>query len=335
MKRIKKSIGIITAAALALSLSACAQQTTVTFDTERPWHDGNASYEKLDYAVAIYDTTTSTSEDKRVLIASGALSYELKEKPPEGSPTYTTTLDMSFSVTYNETAAEADRGKTDTITSNVEFHNDSLSSSYMTKQVDLADRDGLDNLSYSLEADYFGKHIATRVMNEKERSMSIPQSTYCDNEMMIYLARATGISRGATTNFYLCNIFDSFLNGSLTNYTMAANADDSFQNVKLGKWIEPLVVVEEEEKKDEPETQADGDETDPDVYELPCYRVSISINADKHGPPYRVYYSSKDIKSDGKTHKKVPVKITYAEYTGSAQTRITEYTLTSLAFEKE
>lgn len=332
MKRIKKSIGIITAAALALSLSACSQPTTVSFDSERPWHDGTASYEKLDYAVAIYDTSKNTSEDKRVLIADGTLSYTLEENTrTQGSSVYSE-LDTSFSVTYNAAAAEADRGKTDTVTSKVEFHNDSLASSRMTKTVTLADREGADNLSYTLDADYFGTHKATRVMNGNTRTINIPQNTYCDNETMIYLARATGISRGSNTNFYLCNIFDSFLNGSLTNYTMSASSNDSFHKVKLGKWIEPLVVVEEENGK---ASETDGEETEPvDYYELPCYRVNISISAEKHGPPYCVYYSSKEIEHAGKKHKKVPVKITYAEYSGTTQVRITEYTLTSLSFEK-
>ncbi len=323
-----------------MSLTACNQPTTVTFDTDRPWHDGAASYEKLDYSVAVYDTSNGASDDKRILIADGALSYVLQENTRAAGAAIFSELGMDFSVTYNAQAAEANRGKTDTITSKVEFHNDSLASSKMTKTVTLADRDGAKNNSYTVSADYFGEHKATRDMNGKTKTMNIPQSTFCDNEMMIYLARATKIGKGSKTNFYLCNIFDSFLSGELTNYTMLASADDEFKNVKLGKWIEPLVVTEEEkddgkdEEKNEEQETTQADEPVSDFYELPCYRVNINISADKHGPPYCVYYSSKDIKSDGKTHKKVPVKITYAEYTGTHQVRITEYTLTSLAFEK-
>ena len=121
----------------ALSLCACNTETAeTTFDKTMPWHDSvelapTGSYERLDYSVAIYDTTKGVADDKRIVIAEGEMSFELKE-----SVSYTS-LAMDFAVTYNDAAPEADRGKTDRIQSEVEFESNSLAAKRSEKTVTL------------------------------------------------------------------------------------------------------------------------------------------------------------------------------------------------------
>lgn len=334
MKILKKSICIVAATAMAFSMSACTTQSiTVSFDQERPWHDGASSYEQLNYTVAVYDTTNGTADDKRVLIADGTTSYTLEENTRQNGSTWYSTLNTDFTLTYNDKASETDKGKTDTVTSSVEFNNDSLSASKMQKTVTLAERTGVENLSYSLTSDYFNA-TASQTFKGKDSSLSLNHGTHYDNEMIFHLARATALDKGSGTYFYLTNVFDSFLNGSSTTYTMYVSCNEAFSDIAVGDWIQPLVVEEEEENTDdETQTQDETDEQTP--YTVPCYKASVSINAEKSGQPYVVYYSSKAIKSNDKTHKKVPLKITYAEYSGTTQTRITEYTLSSVVFEKQ
>ncbi len=312
----------------AVALSACSTPITVTFDSVKPWHDVTASYEKLVYDVNIYDTSEGTLPEKRNRIAGGEMTYELTEGTrTEGSSSYSELI-MNFSVTYDKAAGERDAGKTDTVTSRTEFQSDSLVTSKMEKTVTLEDRgDGAENLSYTITADYFDKHEATRTMSGKTDTLSIPNATYYDNELMIYLARATAIANNAATSFYMTNLFDCFVNGEFGTYTMTASGDSVSRDVELGAWINGYVVEPEPAEGEEaPQPSPTGI--------LPCTCVGIIINADRHGPPYYVYYSEKAFKAGDFTHKKVPVKISYAGYTGSKQTRVTEYVLKGLAFEK-
>lgn len=333
MNKFVKKLTAIVGATSVFALCGCQQEITVTFDSVRPWHDGELSYERLVYAAEIFDTTDGADEDTRVRIAEGELSFALEELVrSEGSSGYST-LDMDFYVTYNDSAAEADKGKTDTIQSSTRFQTDSLVTSTMTKTVTLADRDGRDNLSYTLVADYFGTHKATRTFTSTgdEVTINIPQNAYFDNEMMYHLTRATSIGKGASTNFYMTNMFDSCTTGKFTRYTMSTKGDEATHTLDFNKWIEPWLVTEPDEENGE---QAEEPAEPSDVCKVDCTRVSISINDSKSGPPYYVYFAEKSFTDGTRTHKKVPVKITYAQYTGSRQVRMTEYTLSSISFEK-
>ncbi len=326
MNNTAKRIFAVAAAAGALSLSACTTPITVSFDSPKPWQDGAPSYEKLVYDVSVYNTEKGSDEANRVKIASGSLTFDLADAVrTQGTAKYST-LDTAFTITYNANASEADKGCTDTVTSKIEFQSDSLATSTMKKTVSLAPREGEEkNLSYTVTADYFDTHKATRLMtgtpDAQEETMSIPSGAFYDNETMFYTARATGLGAGATKNFYLTNVFDSFVKGSLTTYTMAAQTAEATEKIDIGDFVKDYGV--------EPTVAEDGTTT----YPVSCFKTDILMTDTKHGQPYTVYYTENPFVSNGKTHKKIPLKIKFDEYKGSALARRTEYVLVECSFD--
>lgn len=327
-KMISRGAARVAAAISATAaLCACAPSTpTVKFDDVKPWHDTGASYERLEYSTAIYDASKGGEADKRVKIADGSLAFTLTEHTRAEGTIYYNELEMEFSVTYNDSAPEPDRGKTDRISSVTEFMTDSLVASRMTKTVEIAKREDTANRSYRLEADYFGTHKATLTHtggeSETTETMNIGKDTYYDNETMFFLARATAIGAKTSTTFRMTNLYQSFDVGKFTNYTMIASGDSDLQSLDIGDFVKDFGA--------EAVTADDGTTS----YPLSCYRVNIMINADKHGPPYVVHYTEKPFKSDDKEHKKIPVKISYSQYAGSKLSVVTEYTLVGCSFDK-
>ena len=310
----------------ALALCACnTSPISVTFDTERPWRGEGETvgYEKLDYEVTIYDVTAGNDDAHRIPIADGSLTYTLAENIETRDSIGYSSVDMSFSVTYNAAAPEKDRGLTDSIVSHTLFQTNSLDTSEMQKEVKLASRPNAENLSYKITADYFGEHTASFIYTQKddakESTLSIPKSTYCDNEMMFHLARATALADGSTLNFYMTNLFQAFSENKLQNYTMMAQVN-SMQTLDL-----PVL-------KDYGVEQVVSEEDGSISYPVSCYYTSIMPNIERHGPPYYVYYTEKPLTANGKEHKKVPVMMVFNEYTGSKLVRITEYALVACDF---
>ncbi len=318
----KKSAAILAAAA-ALTLTACTTDPSPSFDTARPWHDIGDSYEKLVYGISIYNTANGAGENERITIASGELTFILKENIPTADVMQHTELTTSLSVTYNSDAPEKDRGLTDTMTSRVEWQTDSLVTANSTKTVTLAPREGeTENLSYTVSADYFGTKKATRVMSGETSTVDLSSGQYYDNEMMFYLARTSAISEGTTLPFYNINLFDCFLTGEFTSYTMLVSVASGKINENIGDFVADFGI--------EKVTAEDGTES----YPVPCYDTSISIDADRHGPPYDVSYSAVPFKKGEKEHKKIPVRIGYNSYLGGTLNRRTEYVLKDCAFEE-
>lgn len=323
----KKALAVLTATVTAFAACACSDEIAESsFDNPLPWHDSvelapTGSYEQLVYAVDVYDTTKGASDVKRVFIGNGEMSFTLQE-----FASGYTTLDMTFTVTYDQNAPEPDAGLTDTIYSSVDFETNSLSARRMTKTVNLADRKDKQNDSYEITADYFGTHKATykqtKIEDAKERVKSLPKDACRDNEMMFFLARAQKIGKNTSTNFKMVNVFDTFVKGKLTEYTMAVSSGEKKVKVDIGNFVQDFGV------------EAVTDEKTGEVsYPISCFNTSISINAERHGPPYSVLYTEKPFVINGKEHKKIPIKISYNEYKGSSPYRMTEYTLTSCSFD--
>ncbi len=327
-KNVKTNLCVALCAVTALSACACSTaQPESTFDSPRPWQDDikvalDGSYEKLDYAVAVYDTTGGATDDKRVKIADGKMTFALSE-PVSGD---FTTLEMSFSVTYAADAPAPDAGLTDTIVSRVLFSTNSLAAKEMQKTVTLADRDGVQNLSYELTADYFGTHEATFryiASDEAARTLALKEDTCHDNEMLFFLARAQTLAPEGTTMFRTVNIFDSFYNGKLTEYTMLATNSAELVSLDIGDWVKDFGI--------EAVTDEQSGET---TYPVPCYNTSVGINAERHGPPYVVNYAEKPFVRGEKSHAKLPIRIGYSQYENSRAFRYTEYTLTACSFDR-
>lgn len=308
-------------------MCACSPQITVSFDAIRPWRaEGEVKgYERLNYDVCVYDTTNGVAHDKRVQIASGSLVFVLDEDGGERDNVSYSYIETSIEYNYNSSAPEQDRGLTDKISSRVEFATNSLDTSYAEKTVDLARRGDADNLSYTLTADYFGKHEAkfkyTKQENAEERTISIPNGTYNDNEMMYFLARATTLADGASSNFYMTNIFEAFSTGKLTKYTMQAQ-------------VTGTSVLDFGGKSAEWGVEAVTDDAGNVSYPMACLYTSIIPSIERHGPPHFAFYSAKPLKDGDKAHSKVPVKFIFNEYAGTALARTTEYTLQSFSFKK-
>ncbi len=321
---IKRKVAALLALALGTTaLCGCNQEVPVTLDTPSPWHDGSNSYERLVYDVTIYNGTG----DDRETLANGSLAFTLEEFSGGATAFGYSTLDMDFTVTYTDKAAESERGLTDTVTSRVEFLTDSLHASKSSKTVAVAKREGVADLSYKIEADYMNEHSATVTMTGGEEdvisNIAIPSGTYYDNEMMFYLARATKLAAGGSCAFKMVNLFDSYNTGKFTDYNMVASVDEDIASVEIGDWVKDYGV--------EPVT---NEETLAVSFPIPCYYTSVYINDTRHGPPHYVYYSEKPFVSDGKTHNKIPVFMHYSEYYGSLLSRYTEYKLTSCSFVK-
>lgn len=319
MKKIFKKTVLLSACAIsALSLTACNMETPESsFVSPLPW----ASYEKLCYDVQIFDTTASEAEDKRVLIAGGELTFTL-----DGSQNGSfTALDMDWQVTYLDIEnAGDDRGKTDTITSSVEFETNSLAAKTMTKSVNLQDRKDTQNLSYTVSADYFGTHEAKFKYSSdgEERTMALPQNICRDNEMMFYLARAVSHSEKSADNFRMLNLFDCFNAGEFTEYRMVLT-EGADRLVDIGDWVKDYGV------------EAVTDEKSGKVsYPVKTKLSTISINATNRGPAYNVLFSVDPFVKNEKSHAKVPIEINYSVYRSANPARYIKYTLNSCEFEK-
>lgn len=320
-------MSVLLAAVTAISLAGCSnEQAESAFDNPLPWHDdisiSPTSYEQFNYSACVYDTSKGTAEDKRVQIANGEMTFTLNE-----TSSYTT-LKMDFTLTYNaEAGAGEDAGKTDTISSTVEFETNSLAAKSSEKTVTLSNRDGKTNQSYKVTADYFDKHEATFTRTAEEnaqpRTMSLPKNASHDNEMMFFLARAQGLGKGSSTNFKMINLFDSFTVNSLTEYTMTVTGNESLRTVDIGDFVKDFGV--------EAVTNEDTGET---TYPVSCYYTSIAISGEQSGPPYIVYYTENPFTQGERKHSKIPVIISYSLYNGNNPSRFIEYTLTSCTFEK-
>lgn len=310
------------------TLAACSSDPVESaFDDPLPWHDGAASYEKLEYRVDVYDTGPGFEEDKRVAIGSGELCFELQELAAD------TTITMSYTVTYFEDADVTEKGCTDTASSLVTFHTNSLAAKTMTKDVTLADRnDDKPNLSYHVEANYFSddrsteqvaKMRYTKQEGAEEKSMALPREICRDNEMMFYLARAQSVGVSSSTTFDMINVFDCFVLGEVTEYKMVVAGASETGTLDLGDWVKDFgvkAVTDEESGKTS--------------YPIGCIKTTVGINSERGGPGFMVYFSEQSFKSGDKEHKKMPVQITYSMYSGSQPYRTTVYTLKNCSFEK-
>lgn len=328
----KKLLCVTLAAVSAISLAACNSETAESsFDNPLPWHTAVASYEKLDYTVAVYNTVKSTDEKKREKIADGTMTFVLDEGAISGY----TSIDMSFTVTYlNTEAAGADAGLTDEITSHVEFEPNSLAAKSMEKEVKLADRKDKTNNSYKITADYFGTKKATLLYTKKDgakqKTRSLPKDASRDNEMMYFLARAQGIKSGDSTNFKMINVFDSFIQNETAEYRMVVSCT-STRKLDLGDWVKDFGIQQVKDEKDG--TVA---------YPVNCFSTTLTINDDHHGPSYNVLYAKDAFVENPEEqdeekqlkHKKLPIKIDYSSYQNSKPYRHTEYKLSAVSFAK-
>ncbi|MDE7405443.1 MAG: hypothetical protein K2M89_01035 [Clostridiales bacterium] len=320
----KRYLAAALAATTAFSFVACSTETAESsFDSPLPWHVSDSSYEKLEYTVEIFNTEKSEKESERIKIADGTMTFTLEEGADQGY----TKLDMDFTVKYsNVDGAGNDAGLTDKIESTVSFEPNSLAAKSMYKKVTLADRKDSKNLSYEITADYFDTHKATfkYFLQEgaKQKTRSLPKDTCRDNEMMFFVARAQKLSKDASTNFKMINLYDTFNSGETVEYRMTV-ACTSTRKIDLKEWVQEYGIAAVENEK-----------TGETTYPVNCYTTTLQINDDNHGPEYTVMYAKDAFKVGEDEHKKLPIKISYSSYNGSKPYRLTTYTLSACSFTK-
>lgn len=332
----------ITAALAALSISAalcgCASGPVESaFDSPRPWFDDiKGSYEKLTYTVTVYDETAGADEEKRVAIADGALTFTV-DAPASIISEYST-LDTELYYTFRD-GVEGEAGLTDRMTSRVKFSTESLYASEMTKSVVLADREGTDNLSYKVTADYMGERKATytplgadgepiKVKNssgelvDDTRETSLPAGARRDNEMLFLLARAQTLAGESSTAFLAVNIFETFLKDEFTQLSVRVQTAKSPVTLYPGEWVKDFGV------------EAVTDENGAVTYPVACFSTTVGINDTLAGPPYTVLFTQNPFTSSGKSHSKLPLRIGYRQYKNGKAYRYTEYMLDGCSFTK-
>ena len=334
----------ISAALVALSLSSvaligCASGPVESeFDSPRPWADGSSSgsYEKLDYAVTVYDETNGTEEGDRVAIADGKLTFKIDMLPLIVNEYTKFSTELSYTFRDN---AGADAGLTDRMTSYVEFTTESLYANIMNKTVLLADREGTDNLSYTVTADYMTERKATyqaldgngepkKVQNangelvENKREIDLPSNARRDNEMMFMLARAQKIAPESATTFLATNVFETFARNEFTEFSMRVQTGKDTVTMYPGEWVKDFGV------------EAVTDDSGNTSYPVACFTTSIGINDTHAGPPYTVLFTQNPFVSGGKSHSKIPLRIGYRQYKQGKAYRYAEYMLTGCSFTK-
>ena len=253
----------------------------------------NTAYEKSVYSI------TKTNKFTNKIIAEGTLTYELKPAGKVDSVAYST-LDMSMSITYNEFAQEADRGKTDTITSSVTFTSAALSATKSSRTVTIADREGQSNPSYTLVNDY-KEGYSTLNSNGKEHTINFKGQSLIgiiDNELLYFYTRAyPGLNNGLVGYFKMADFFDMHSRGdSFTPIDMRLNTAEAGKDQALSF---PTL------------TQFLND-SQGSTMTLP---TNVSKNTDPTGPPTQLWFSKTNFTvGENQTTKLVLVYIRTVEY---------------------
>lgn len=306
----KKLISLILGCVVALTAAACAGTTpTAPIDNPPPWctdqSNIGSSFERIRYTVEKKDVRLALTT------ATGEMTFELSAADPvEGSNYSYSQLATTSSLTFTEYAAEADRGKTDTVSSVTVFQSEALVPVSSHKEVRLAPRDGRADLSYTIDANYReGKCLRTLAGETAELGFSgAALAGVYDNEMLVYAVRAfADVRAGGSGTFKLATFFDMFADSKFAPHPMtfscgAEGSETALSFPALSAFL--------------------GD----DQGSVSAVSVNISISDALSGPPINVMYSLTPFKSGDKYTRKVPVVIT--EYTYDVSRSELAYTTT-------
>ncbi|MBR6773205.1 MAG: hypothetical protein IKM16_00920 [Clostridia bacterium] len=289
---------------LTLLLVFCATACEATISSANPTYPApwcinqtedsvNTAYEKSVYAI------TKTDKFANKIIAEGSLTFELKPAGKVENVAYST-LTMDMSITYNEFASEVDRGKTDTITSSVTFTSAALTATKSSRTVTIADREGMDNPSYTLENDY-KEGYSKLTMGEFEHTISLKGHSFVgiiDNELLYFYVRAyPSLNNGLMGYFKMADFFDMHSRG------------DSFSPIDMR-------LTTAEAGKDQtlyfPTLKQFLSDDEGSAITLP---TSIYKYTEPTGPPIQLWFSKNDFNvGENKTTKLVLTYIRTVEY---------------------
>ncbi|MBR2988789.1 MAG: hypothetical protein IKC64_03595 [Clostridia bacterium] len=289
-----------------------------------PWvYDGNPAnaYEKSTYKIVKTDQVTNT------VIAEGELTFTIAPVTGETDGIELSTFSTNFSLTFNNDAPEVDRGKTDTIVSSVTFSSISLSPRYSEKTVTLADREGVQNQSYTLVNDYVDG-VSTLQMDGLNFNSTINfagksmLNVYDSNSIYTYLRAYPGMGNSKSGRFKINSFFDMHFNGARyapLSMVFAGNGSSNDITANIGATLGEKYL---------------GD----DSGNVTAFKLDLTIDSEQSGPP-RYFYLSKSpfviekaTTPDGKDKSTslVIVKMVEQEFDYNLATvrYLTEYTLT-------
>ncbi len=313
----KKLLALALCLIVALGAFGCATEEVLLSVTPTCWTAGQKTYESV-YEKSTFEVVKKNAAG--VEVAKGTLTYTLEfdSKSDDEIPKVYNRLITDFTITYNDNAQAADKGKTDTITSKCVFNASVLLPTYSEKTVTLADREGVTNNSYHIENDYLKKtSVLTWTKSERQETLKNfkgQQSDVYDNEMLYYLIRAiSDIKPGAgTVAINVANPFESHIGGKYATYpfnctTSAEGKDEALSYPTLASFV--------------------GNETGA----LSAMSVNLTLNrAKESGPNITLKYSTTPFKvSDSANNEKVLVYISTVEYDvlNAQKAFVTEYTL--------
>lgn len=311
--KFKKIAALLCAIVPTVSLVSCAGSGfTLTFDNPSPW-SGSTKYERTAYNVSMYKNPNSETP---LTIASGTMVYTIEEDYRSTGTIKYSRLSSDFSITYNESADEIDRGKTDTIHAEVIFQTEGLINSTMAKTITYAPREGQDNRDAIIACDYFAGNASVKIGDDDAKTLKFTGGSYYDSNMIYMLARAQAMAVGTVYNFYSTSVPDSVESGKIANETLNATVSEG-EYIDMGN-LAALFPAKEDETREGNKVLSKG--------------CTIARTVANSGPPFIAYYSDNDCVIDGVKHSKIMTRLSTYAYAGQTLDTRTDYVLSDVSY---
>lgn len=268
----KKLLSVILAIVSVFAFAACSGNNVaseVQPEIPAPWTAGKTAF----YERTTYDVAKKAKDGKVVATGTAVFTIESVDE------TYSE-ITEEFSITYNDDAEEADRGKTDTISSKSKMDSKVYFPVSSEKTVTLADRTDVLNNSYRLTVDYENKKSELAWLKSGKEGSTIDfsgenLSGVYDNETIYYVLRGfTDIKAGGSNTFKIANFFDMHVRGAFASTAMkfSCSAEGSEETLNLAENFRGKYGLD-------------------DVASVKAVKTSLSINAAEAGSPIDIYFS--------------------------------------------
>ncbi len=317
----KKFFTLLICVLAVFSTIACSNEAVLLTADTSCWNADKTNYEAL-YEKSVYKVVKKNGAG--IEVANGTLTYVLEtdHKNEETGFVYSR-VTADFSITYNDNAESANKGKTDTVTSKTVFNATVLLPTYSEKTVTLADREGVTNNSYSLTTDYGQKisKLSWTKNGKAEQSLSFAgqQSDVYENDMLYFVVRGiSDIKPGASTvALKIANLFENHLNGKYTPFTFncsvsGKNDDEPLSYPTLSNYLDGTGSVA-------------------------AMNVTLSLAGNESGPSIKLKYATTPFKlAENVYNERVLLSIVTTEYNvlQAAVSYTTECVLTEYSVEK-
>ena len=286
----KRLLSLLLALIGVFALAACAGNNAASAalpDSTVPWAAGKTDF----YERSTYSVVRKTKDG--TVVATGEAVFTVRSVDEK-----VTEITETFTITYNDVADEADRGKTDIITSVSRMNTEIFSPVMSEKTVELADRTDVRNDSYRLTVDYTDKKSELVWLKNGKEASTIDFSgeslaDVYDNETLYYVhVRGNGFA--ATSMKFTCA------------------AEGSEETLNLADSFKGRYGLDE-------------------VASVKAIKTSVSINATESGAPIDIYYSLTPLKiAENETVKRplVAMKTYEYDYSTASIKYTTEFSIT-------